>query len=52
MAEIGAIGSPGEKHGIAQDTPNFPSDGEDEALRGPAREGGDAFRTNPSSEQA
>ena len=41
-----------KKHGIAQDTPNFSSDSEDEALRGPAREGGDAFRTNPSSEQA
>ena len=41
-----------KKHGIAQDTPSFPSDDEDEALSGPARGRGDTSRAGPSSEQA
>ncbi|RVW86089.1 hypothetical protein CK203_037998 [Vitis vinifera] len=52
MAEAGAVGSLSGKHGIAQDTPSFPSDDEDEALSGPARGRGDTSRAGPSSEQA
>ena len=41
-----------KKHGIAHDTPNFPSDDENEALSGPARGRGNASKAGPSSEQA
>lgn len=38
-----------KKHGIAQDTFNFPLDDEDEALGGPAWDGEDASRAGLSS---
>ncbi|KAJ9678868.1 hypothetical protein PVL29_020918 [Vitis rotundifolia] len=36
-----------KKHGITQDTPNYPSDDEDKAVSGPARGDGDAARASP-----
>ena len=40
-----------KKHGITQDTPNFPSDDEDEAVGGLAKGEGDAAGACPSDRQ-
>lgn len=41
-----------KKHGITQDTPNYPSDNEGEATGGFAREDGDVARIDPLNGQA